>query len=337
MAGIVSRRGMLYINYWVTDSLTGQKKRISRSLGLKDSKENRRIAKLIKTEKEAELLRPNNYVITYANTLKSAFAEFLHSKNNSAKKTIVMYRLAYEKLLLVVEPERKVTKITDRDFIELEILLKSPEYNLSENSISTYFRQLKTFWNWMVKKGYVPKQIVPIRKQKEKPIESIPRRDFEIILEFFKSKDINQYRFIKFLELTGFRKREAVNLEWENIDFTNKRIILRNTKARRIEEFPLYEVLEEFLLEFRKPSGKIFPYKSGDSLKFWWRGMKKLKMHYTIHQIRKSFATKLVNENISMFDAMKLLRHKSVQTTLKYYASADLSRIGSEVNILFKA
>ncbi len=56
-------------------------------------------------------------------------------------------------------------------------------------------------------------------------------------------------------------------------------------------------------------------------------------MRYTLHSIRKTFATSLVNNNVSIFDAMKLLRHKNVSTTMKYYTY--LNRLGNEANKVF--
>ncbi len=134
---------------------------------------------------------------------------------------------------------------------------------------------------------------------------------------------------------SGFRINEAVSLKWENVDFVLNRIILENKKAKRKEEFPLYDVLKDFMLEFNKSGGSVFGYKAIDGLKFWSRGMKILGFDYTLHNLRKTFATELVNGSVSVFDAMKLLRHKNVETTMKYYTYADLSRIGEEANKIF--
>ncbi|MCB0732060.1 MAG: hypothetical protein KDC88_13610 [Ignavibacteriae bacterium] len=59
-------------------------------------------------------------------------------------------------------------------------------------------------------------------------------------------------------------------------------------------------------------------------------------MKCCLHSPRKTFATKIVNNDTSVFDAMKLLRHKKVDTTIKYYTSADLRRLGNEANKVFR-
>ena len=160
--------------------------------------------------------------------------------------------------------------------------------------------------------------------------------DFDEILEILHKRNIEQYRFIKFLRLTGFRVGEALALNWENVNFRSNRIVLQNIKMKRKDEFPLYDELRNFLFEFNEKEGKIFPYKNSESLHFWWRLMKKTNYRYSLHSIRKTFATKLVNNKVSVFDTMKLLRHRNVATTMKYYTYADMQRLGEEANKVFK-
>jgi integrase len=142
-----------------------------------------------------------------------------------------------------------------------------------------------------------------------------------------------------FLRLSGMRVGEAISLKWEDIDFEKDRILIKNSKGKRLDEFPLYYGLKEFLVKFRQLSGKIFDFKDKDSTKFWNRALDDIEdlegRKYTLHQIRKTFATQLVNKNVSVFDAMKLLRHKNINTTLKYYTYADLNRLGDEANKVF--
>ncbi len=108
---------------------------------------------------------------------------------------------------------------------------------------------------------------------------------------------------------------EAISLRWEDIDFVNNKIMIKNSKGKRNDDFPLYYGLKEFLNKFRQFSGKVFDFKDKDSTKFWNRALDDIEKlegrKYTLYQIRKTFATQLVNKNVSAFDAMKLLRHKN--------------------------
>lgn len=333
MASIFAKKGILYLKYYAALN-NGKKKSVQISLKIKDTRENRKLAKIVKAEKEAELLKPNKSFLKYNISLASAFKIFINSKTSIAKSTKTSYNLMYKHLIVVINANKLVQNITKDDIQNFEIYLRE-EVELAQNSISSYFRHLKAFWNWLIQEKFYNEQIVHTIKAKEKPIEVIPDEDFDKILEYFKSQNIQQYRIIKFLQLTGLRIGEATELNWEWVNFDRKRIVLQNLKGKRTEEFPLYPTLFEFLYEFRKPHGKIFNYKNVESLKFWYRAMKKLGFNYKRHSIRKTFATKLVEKDIPIFDAMKLLRHKNVTTTIKYYTAVNLDRIGNKVEEVF--
>lgn len=333
MASIYSKRGILYLTYYIEDEY-GRKKQKTFSLNLKDTRENRKLAKKIKTEKEAELIKPNRRIIQHTLTLGAAFKLFMKTKESTAYSTRKNYKLTYAHLKAIISEKTLVHKIRKEEIQRFELYLRE-EVRLSQNSIASYFRHLKAFWNWMVSEKFYSENIVHSIKTNEKPIEVIADDDFDKILKYFKEHNLQQYRIIKFLQLTGLRIGEATELKWEWVNFDTKRILMKNIKGKRIEEFPLYPALWEFLNSFREETGKIFNYKDGDSLKFWTKAMSKLEFKYRLHSIRKTFATKLVEKEISIFDAMKLLRHKNVSTTIKYYAAFDIDRLGNKVNSVY--
>jgi len=333
MASIFNKRGILYIGYYVTD-VYGKKKHIQHSLKMKDTRENRKIAKLVQREKELELMKPHQNILVHTMNLRAAFKIFLKAKKDTAKNTKINYNSSFNYLTKVVADKTLIKDVTSKDLLNVIEYMREIG-GLSENSISSYTKDLKTFWNWMIKENLVIKNVVERVKQEAKPIITIPEEDFRIIIHELYKKNLDQYRIIKFLKLTGFRVGEALYLNWEDIDFRQNRILLRNIKMKREDEFPLYLELRNFLNKFKQSNGKIFPYKDSKSLRFWRRLMKKLEMKYTLHNIRKTFATRLVNKNVSVFDAMKLLRHKNVSTTMKYYTYADLQRLGDEANKVF--
>lgn len=333
MASIFAKKGTLFLGYYIVDNF-GKKKHVQKSLKMNDTRANRKLANLIKREKELELMKPDEPLLKYNLDLKTSFKLFLASKKNTAIKTRYNYNRMFIHFTKVVSSKAIIKDITRRNIQEFEEYLRI-ELKMAPNSVASYFKDLNTFWNWMIKEKLATEKVTWRIKQEVKPITTISDEDFEIILNYLYSNNIEQYRFIKFLKLTGFRISEAINIKWEDIDYINDRILLNNKKAKREDEFPLYYALKEFLHSFKKDKGKIFIYKSTENLRFWRRTMNKLKMKYTLHTIRKTFATRLVNKNVSVFDAMKLLRHKNVGTTMKYYTYADLKRLGNEANKVF--
>lgn len=338
MATIYSKKGMLYLGYYVLDT-SGNKKHIQFSLKLEDSRENRKLAKIIKTEKEAELLKPNPVLMRYNLNLENAFNLFKKSKRDVSRCTILNYDNMYRYLKLIVNPKTHIKDISKHHIQAFEDYLRY-KIGLAHNTVSSYFKDLNTFWNWMIREKFVYDKIPWRIPQEQKLIKTIPDGDFQLILDHLEQKkDKKHFRFVMFLRLSGLRVGEATSLRWEDIDFEKDRILIKNTKGKRNDEFPLYYGLKEFLLRFRQLSGKVFDFKDKDSTKFWNRALEEIEelegRKYNLHQIRKTFATQLVNKSVSVFDAMKLLRHKNINTTLKYYTYADLNRLGGEANKVF--
>ncbi len=335
MASIFAKRDVLHLSYFITD-YRGEKHRKTESLKLKDTRNNRRIAQKIKEEKEFELNRPVKKLLKHRLTLGEGEKLFLVYKKEMAERTKVNYRSMFRHLSAVVPKNSLVSKIVEEDIEKLKYYMRE-ELGLKHNTIASYIKDLKTFWNWLIKEKFVSENIVDRIPLKENPIVIIPPDHFKKILTIFKNRNKKHYNFLMFLKLTGFRVGEAVSLQWTDIDFESNRIKIYNQKGKRVELFPLYPRITELLKSLSRDGEKIFDFKDKDSLNFWKREMKKLGYSYTLHSIRKTFATDLVNGSVSVFDAMKLLRHRNINTTMKYYTFADLSRMGNEAEKIFKS
>src|ERR1035437_5501595 len=108
-------------------------------------------------------------------------------------------------------------------------------------------------FDWLIKKKYYLDENPVVKvKSINHPIHTIPDDDFNIILKYLKGKNINGYNFIKFLKLTGCRLSEGINMKWENVDFRKNLIYINNTKEHRIDTFPMYKELKEFLLSIKQ-------------------------------------------------------------------------------------
>lgn len=333
MASIFAKRGILHLSYFITD-YKGDKHRKTENLRLKDTRNNRRLAERVKDEKEFELNRPIQKVLKHHLTLEEGERLFLIYKKDTAPNTKVNYRNMFKHFSAIVPKNIPVSKIVKVDVENLKYYMKD-ELGLKHNTIASYIKDLKTFWNWMLREKFIAENIVDRIPLKDNPIVVIPTETFEKILEIFKNRNMKHYNFLMFLKLTGFRVSEAVNLQWVDVNFITNRIEVKNLKGKRIEQFPLYPRVKSLLNSFSRDDEHIFDFKNKDSLKFWTREMKKLNYPFTLHSIRKTFATDLINGNVTVFDAMKLLRHRNITTTMKYYTFTDLNRIGNEAEKIF--
>ena len=124
-------------------------------------------------------------------------------------------------------------------------------------------------------------------------------------------------------------------MEWKDIDLKKRIIAVKNAKDEdRIDYLPIYEELFKFIVEeFPEREGKVFDYKSGDSLKFFAKFLKREGFnHYSLHTLRKTYISRLVNSGFSVFDVMTLARHKNIKTTLEHYTEMELQRMAKEVS-----
>jgi integrase len=124
---------------------------------------------------------------------------------------------------------------------------------------------------------------------------------------------------------------EALNANWAQIDLANKswRIPASIAKSKRSRSVPLSEAVLDVLNQTGTKDGPVFvSTKTKGPLKqvhkVWQRlrvaaGMPKLR----IHDLRRSFASFLVNAGRSLYEVQELLGHADSRTTTRY---AHLSR-----------
>lgn len=339
MARIYTRGNIL----WLTYSINGKRER--ESLGLKDSRENRKLAKRIKLQREAEIINGIHPTVKKARrkTLDECYQEFLKAKENRSERTIELYKYAYNKFSGFVGKEIELVKIDEELLSEFEKHIeyyktkkKSTPKKTSKNTIEIIFRQVRIMFEFFKKKKYIEENPIPKKEKILKKINTIPKEELDLILSKLKKKNHQQYRTIRLLLMTGLRASELIRLEWQHIDFKRNLIYITNTKGRREDSFPLYRTLRNFLLDYWMESerkGKVVSYVRRDSLRFFRRFLEENKFkHYTIHELRKTFLTTLANSGIPLFDLQKISRHKNIRTTEKYYLAADYNRIGERVN-----
>ena len=264
--------------------------------------------------------------------MKDAYAEFIKTKNKLSEKTVKDYEWVYEKFTKHTG-NISVKKVTREIVDRWEEQLKIDE--VSDNGIASYYKKLRVIFNHYKASGWIKDNPIPKKEMIFKEPVVIPRKDLEDILDKLRlKKNRKHYKVIVMLLLTGMRISELIRLTFDDIDFRENILIIRNTKGRRDDKFPLYYELRNFILEeFPDRTGRLFDYKSKESMKFFKLFLiKEGYSNYNFHNLRKTFISKLINSGMSVYDVMTLARHKSLQTTLRHYTSAELSRMGKEIS-----
>ena len=136
---------------------------------------------------------------------------------------------------------------------------------------------------------------------------------------------------------TGMRKGEILGLLWSQIDLDNRTIHIHNAKSRHGERrIPMNGIVYNVLCELhrkcssefvfpssRKPGDRIQDHKMG-----FWKAVQLAGIpHIRFHDLRHSFATRLVLAGVDLITVQHLLGHAKITMTARYAHSVEEARI----------
>lgn len=143
---------------------------------------------------------------------------------------------------------------------------------------------------------------------------------------------------------TGMRQGELQRLKWEDIDFFNRIVKVVVSKSHKSRAIPMSKTLYELLIRLckEKKPGQIylFEFNTGQPVWEYYHRFKKLitslGIEGNIHKLRHTFASRLVQRGVPIFEVQHLLGHASVQTT-QIYAHIRMDNLQRAVSVLDNA
>ena len=131
--------------------------------------------------------------------------------------------------------------------------------------------------------------------------------------------------FLLFVLMTGTRKSEAMGLTWDRVNLRAKTFKLVDTKNREDVELPIPFYLLP-LLQKRKDKGRVFPV--GDDAKACLRKVREGSgVQFTLHDLRRTFATTAEDLDISGLTVKRLLNHLTDADVTAGYQIPNLERL----------
>jgi len=128
---------------------------------------------------------------------------------------------------------------------------------------------------------------------------------------------------IRFAVDTGGRKSEILGLDWRDVDLAQKRVTFRDTKNGEDRTIRLCQRAEATLRVLGpKSRGTVFTFRGHPikSLKTSWAtacagaGIEDLRFH----DLRHTFASRLVQSGVPLYEVMSLTGHKSLEMVQRY-------------------
>ena len=134
---------------------------------------------------------------------------------------------------------------------------------------------------------------------------------------------------------TGIRRGELFQLRWDNVDFANRllTVVGATAKTQKTRHIPLNEEAYSVLIEWNKQTSKsVLVFTGKDDAPFnnvnkSWTNLLKLAqlaypsdhaLHFRWHDIRHTFASKLVMKGVDLYVVKKLMGHFSIKMTERY-------------------
>lgn len=223
--------------------------------------------------------------------------------------------------------------ITYSFLLEFEDFMRQKMYET--NTIAKHMRQLRTFVNEAIKRGYIQPENYPFGKYQIKTTQSkhsflLPeeiRKLEKLELSLYSKSLMHSLKAFLFCCYTGVRYSDFVLLNEKNIVAIKgeKWLIFRTVKTNTEVSIPLYLLFQgkalRLLQEYHQNVNDFFHLKSNSSVN---KDLKKIGMlakiekHFSFHTARHTNATLLIYNGAQITTVQKLLGHQSVKTTQGY-------------------
>lgn len=120
---------------------------------------------------------------------------------------------------------------------------------------------------------------------------------------------------------TGMRRGEILNLKWQDVDLTRRLLTVQRSKNGEKRSIPMSKTLYNKLSEIkiRDISGRVFPIAVRSLRAAYDKTLDKAGIkEFHFHDLRHTFATRLVQNGVDLYKVKELLGHKSLVMTMRY-------------------
>ena len=255
-------------------------------------------------------------------------------KANSCKNYL-SYFLTFLKYYNFIHP-LNINEEQIKDFI-----LNLNKNNYSKNTINQYINSIKLFYETGHKIIITGNKIFRPKRGKKLPVIL----NTEELSTFFNAIKNKKHKTLMLLTYSaGLRRNETLELRVKDIDFVRNEIRVNSGKGNKDRIRP---ILLEYIKEY-KPEDYLFEGATGGKYSFssfsriFKNALKKsgIQKELTLHSLRHSFATHLIEQGTDVRYVQELLGHESIKTTVVYthVARNKINKIKSPLdNINLKA
>lgn len=241
-----------------------------------------------------------------------------------AQSTINTYLNFFYKYIKHFYP-RKLLEI-DKDEIRDYLIYLSKEKQYSKSAINQSINAIKFYYEKVLKKERVIYSIERPIKDKRLPIVLDPE-EIEAIIS--KVVNLKHRAILVMIYSAGLRIGELTQINITHIDSKRKVVLIKKAKGNKdrysLLSDKVLDLLRDYYRKYR-PAHWLFegpegePYSVGSIRKIFQRAVIKagIKKKVTVHSLRHSFATHLLENGTDIRYIQNLLGHSSIKTTEIY-------------------
>jgi len=268
---------------------------------------------------------------TKKTTLDEGMEEYLSYKGSSIKElTLAYYKQTYGKWIRPKLGKKVLTNVTANDLQSIvNSMLKKGMAPRTTQSIKQIMRPL---FKYYADKGVIngnPAALIKIPKFDNTVQLSLTEDEIASLYKAIKNYPVEPFNTLFMWLAEGRRLNELLSLEWQQIDFPNKRysIVSDNNKAGVSMQYRLRANIIEALNNFSKDSPFVFHALTNSSKKMsketvrghWAKLLKSANIeHLRIHDLRHIIGSDLVSNNHTLEEIAQVLGHTSTSVTKRY-------------------
>ncbi|KTD41823.1 phage related integrase [Legionella parisiensis] len=147
--------------------------------------------------------------------------------------------------------------------------------------------------------------------------------------------------YLLLILLTGLRREEAATLKWENVDLAAKTFTVVKTKNNESHTLALSDFLYDLLVarHEKKINDYVFPGTGAaghiiEPHKQMANVTKASGVHFTVHDLRRTFITIAESLDISAYALKRLMNHKMSNDVTAGYIITDVERLRKPIQLI---
>ena len=212
-------------------------------------------------------------------------------------------------------------------------------------TLNAAYSALKFFYHNVLDRPWEISPVPRVKLDKKLPVV-LSTEEIKRLLTVI--RNIKHKALLTVIYSAGLRTSEAANLKVSDIDSSRMQIRIQNSKGAKDRYTILSETALRILLQYWKinrPHKWLFPGRFGDK-PIGFRGISFIFNQYkkragitkaaTVHSLRHSFATHLLENGADLYHIQLLLGHSSPKTTTVYLhvRRVDLQKIASPLDVI---